>query len=112
MCSRRVLLAAAAAVLPLPSRTAFALTLDEAKAQGLVGERPDGFVGIVDPKAPAEVRALVEEVNAKRREAYAQIAKKNGVPFDAVAALAGKKLIEKTPPGQWVMDEKGNWVRR
>lgn len=112
MCSRRLLIAGTAAVSFLPVRIASALTLEEAKAQGFVGERPDGFVGIVDPKAPAAVRALVEEVNAKRRTAYQEIAHKNGVPFEAVAALAGKKLIEKTPPGQWVMDEKGQWVRR
>lgn len=99
-------------MLLLPAAPAAALTLDEAKARGLVGERPDGFVGIVDPAAPAEVRALVEEVNAKRRAAYERIAKKNGVPLDAVAALAGKKLIEKTPAGQYVMDAQGNWVRK
>lgn len=58
------------------------------------------------------MRELVEEVNARRREAYARIAEKNGVPLDAVAVLAGKKLIEKTPPGQFVMDANGNWVRK
>jgi uncharacterized protein YdbL (DUF1318 family) len=110
--SRRLLLAATAAASFSPVRIASALTLEEAKAQGLVGERPDGFVGIVDPKAPAAVRTLVEEVNAKRRRAYEEIAQKNGVPFEAVAALAGQKLIDKTPPGQWIMDAKGNWVRR
>lgn len=94
------------------ARPALALTLDEAKAQGLVGERPDGFVGIVVTNPPPELRALVGEVNDKRRAAYEEIARKNGVPVDAVAALAGRKLIEKTPPGQWIMDAQGNWMRK
>lgn len=112
MRTRRSALALAGGLLLVGALPALALTLDEAKAQGLVGERADGYVGVVDPSAPAEVRRLVEDVNAKRREAYEQIAKKNGVPVDAVAALAGAKLIEKTPPGQYVMGADGRWRRK
>ncbi len=97
------------ALAPLP---ALALTLAEAKARGWVGERIDGYLGIVTPDAPAAVRKLVEEVNAKRRKAYEEIARKNGVPVEAVAVIAGRKAIEKTPSGQYVMGEDGRWHRK
>ena len=91
---------------------AFAAALDEAKAAGQVGERIDGYLGVVDAGAPGEVRALVDEVNAERRAKYEQIAKKQGAPLAAVAQIAGKKLIERTPAGQYVLDAGGQWRRK
>jgi len=91
---------------------AWADGLDAAKAAGQVGERPDGYLGLVSPSAPAAVQQLVEEVNAKRKAKYAEIAKQNGTSAAAVAALAGPKLIERTEPGQYVMDAGGRWVKK
>jgi hypothetical protein len=88
-----------------------ALDLDTARAQGLVGEQSDGYVGAVSPSASGDVKALVAEVNGKRRAAYADIAKKNGTAPDAVAALSGQKLIERAPAGQWIGD-KGRWTQK
>lgn len=88
-----------------------ALDLDTARAQGLVGERSDGFVGAVSAAPSADVTALVSEVNAKRRAAYAEIAKKNGTAPEAVAALSAQKLIERAPAGQWIF-EKGSWMQK
>jgi hypothetical protein len=45
--------------LPLPS---WGLTLEEAKTQGVVGEQADGYLGVVQPGAPAEVQALVNKI--------------------------------------------------
>ena len=105
-----VLLATALATVAL---AAPALDLDEAKSRGLVGERPDGYLGIVEPgNAGAEVREVVESVNARRREEYARIAERNGVSLEVVRQLAGKKAIERTPPGQWVLLPDGRWTRK
>ena len=113
LCNRRTWLwASLAGIALLTAPRAWALSLEEAKAQGWVGERPDGLLGVVKPDAPDEVRELVDRINARRLEKYAEIAKKRGVPVDAVAVIAGRKLIEKTPPGWYVMDEKGNWYRK
>lgn len=106
----RPLLAGLLAALAL---TAAALGLDEAKARGLVGERPDGYLGIVAPaSAGTEVRELVESVNARRRDEYRRIAEANGVSLDVVRQLAGKKAIERTPAGQWVLLPDGRWTRK
>ena len=111
----RVLLQAGAMLLlvcGLLAGPALAISLDEAKAQGLVGERVDGFVGTVDAKAPAEVRELVERINAERRARYEELAQQRGVPMDAVARIAGEKLIERTPAGQFVTDAGGRWRQK
>jgi hypothetical protein len=77
-----------------------------------VGERPDGYLGAVASPAPAEIRALVDRINAERSQRYAEIAVQRGTTPAAVAALAGQKLVERTPPGQYYLDADGNWVKR
>ena len=87
-----------------------ALDLAEAKAKGLVGEQADGYLGVVS--GGGEASALAREVNAKRRAEYAEIAQKRGTTVEAVAALAGKKLVERTPGGQYVRGSGGGWVKK
>lgn len=112
--TRRVLMQAflgiivfGAAVVP----AAWALELDEAKAKGWIGERRDGYVGVIDG-APAEALALVGRINDERREVYTGVATQNGVPLPQVEALAGQKLISRAAPGQFVMDASGRWIRK
>lgn len=57
-------------VLTLLPMAAFALTLDGARAQGLVGEDWTGYIAAVSPNPSKDVQALITEVNAKRRTAY------------------------------------------
>ncbi len=110
---RTATLAVASALLLLVAAPAAqAETLDAAKAAGQVGERPDGYVGVVDANAPPAVKQLVDSVNAKRKAEYTRIAQQNGTAVDAVAALAGAKLIERTPPGQYVMGVDVRWVKK
>ena len=54
---------------------AVALTLDEAREKGLVGEDSTGYIGAVSPNPTKEVQALVDDVNAKRRAAYEKVAR-------------------------------------
>ena len=90
--------------------TAVAGPLDDAKAAGLVGEQVDGYVGAVT--GDSSVQALVDEVNAGRKAKYAEIANKRGAPVDAVAAIAGKKLIERAGAGQFVLGDDGRWTQK
>jgi uncharacterized protein len=89
-----------------------AASLDQAKAAGQVGERIDGYVGVVDAGAPGDVKALVEQINAERKAKYAEIAQKQGAPVAAVAQIAGKKLIERAPKGQYIMGTNGQWQKK
>lgn len=90
--------------------SAFAVSLDEAKGKGLVGEEPTGYLGAV--VSSADVNSLVQDINAKRRDKYQQIAEQNRTPVAAVEALAGKKAIENTPPGQFVKSPGGGWTKK
>ena len=95
--------------LPLPS---WGLTLEEAKSQGVVGEQPDGYLGIVQPGASAEVQALVNDVNQKRRQMYEDIARRNSTKLEAVEMLAGKTAIDNTRPGNFIRSPSGQWVKK
>jgi uncharacterized protein YdbL (DUF1318 family) len=98
-------------VLALAGAVSARLELDGAKTAGLVGEKPDGYVAAVDPNPSPEVKALVADVNVKRRAAYERIARENGAPLADVAALAGKKLIEGAEKDTWVY-VGGRWQRQ
>jgi uncharacterized protein YdbL (DUF1318 family) len=108
---RALLLAAALALAGLPA-TAAAASLDQAKSQGLIGEQADGYLGVVAAGAPADVKALVADVNQKRKREYQAIAQRNKTSLDAVEALAGKKAIDLTAPGQFVRLPSGQWVKK
>ncbi len=90
---------------------ALASPLDDAKAAGHVGEQADGYLGVA-PGAPESAQALVDQINAGRGSKYAEIASKNALSPAAVAAAAGKKLVGRTPSGQWYRDSSGQWKRK
>lgn len=101
------LLAAAALALGV----AHAAPIDDAKADCQVGERIDGYLGVVDGASPddAALRRM-REVNQQRAAAYGDLAAKNGVTVDVTAKLTAEKLINKAPSGHCVQDEGGSWV--
>ena len=99
------------ALLAVPAGVALADPLGDAKRAGSVGERPDGYLGVVGNANP-QVMALVQDINGKRRQKYSAIAKKNGTSVAAVAALAGSKLVANAAPGEYVMSDSGQWVRK
>lgn len=106
--SRTLLLACMLLLVPM----SFALTLQEAKIEGLVGEQRNGYVGLVMDSAPAEVMALARDVNNQRRELYQQIARQNNLTVEQVAALAFEKAVEATPAGQYLQDPSGAWAKK
>src|SRR5262245_35002705 len=87
-----------------------AAPLDDAKAAGLIGERPDGFVAAVQPNPPPDIAAIVQQVNAKRRAAYEQIAAEENVSADQVGALAAEKIKRQAPSGEFFMSSDGTWA--
>ncbi len=107
-----LLMVLALALGPMTAGPALADALGDAKAQGLLGERPDGYLGLVKANAPGSVQSLMRNINRKRRDHYAGIAKKNGTPRSAVEAIVGAKLVGKAAPGTYVMDANGRWMRK
>ena len=58
------------------------------------------------------VKALVSDVNAKRKARYQQIADQQGVPLSEVEKVGGAAALEKTQPGHFVMDMSGRWRKK
>lgn len=88
---------------------AAALDLQDAKSQGLVGEAPSGYLETV--KSTPETKQLIKEINAKRKEHYQAIAKKNNTSLDSVEKMGGKKTLKKTPAGQYIKTD-GKWKKK
>ena len=103
------LLIGAAALAP---SSAEAADLDDAKRQGWVGERPDGYVGLVRGGAPADIQALVTRINGDRRNGYEKVAQRTGASVREVAILAGRRLIGSAPPGTYILTATGEWIRK
>lgn len=106
----RVPAALLGAVLTLATLGAHASPLDDAKGAGEVGEQADGYLGIVHPPGSPAIQALVNSINAERRERYQAIADRNGITLAQVEALAGKKAIEKTESGRWIRLPDNGWI--
>ncbi len=71
----------------LTTSIALASPLTQPKADGLIGEQANGYIGLVRQDVPAEIRKLVDEVNAKRKAGYQKIATKQGVSLESVGQL-------------------------
>jgi len=88
----------------------FAIDLQSAKSQGLVGETTTGYLEAVR-QPTAEVKALVNDINDQRKQKFKEIAARNNTSLEAVEQLAGKKAIEKSSPGSYVKIG-GSWQQK
>jgi uncharacterized protein len=99
--------------LMLPASVAHADALDDARAAGLLGERPDGYVDVVTASPTPDIVQLKDTINAQRRKIYQQLAGEKGVPVEEVGALAAEKTIaQRLKPGMYYMDSSGQWVQK
>ncbi|PVZ86681.1 DUF1318 domain-containing protein [Serratia sp. S1B] len=87
-----------------------ALTLDEAKQQGRVGETLSGYIAPL--KQDAETLDLVKKINQGRAEKYREVADDNNIAPDSVARMAGQKLVTRAPTGEYVRGINGQWLKK
>ncbi len=92
--------------------TTYAVTLQEAKEQGLVGEQRDGYIGLVVNSAPSDVAALIRDINGQRRTRYQQIAQQNNISVEQVGALAYERAVAATRSGHYIQNAGGSWQRK
>ena len=83
--------------------------LGQAKAQGLVGEQANGYLGVVQNSNDAA--DIVKLINDARRAEYARLAQQNNIAVADVEAMAGKKALERTSSGHLILLD-GNWVKK
>ena len=88
------------ALLLVPS--AWALTLDEARQQGRVGETLSGYVAA--RQQDDETLALVKRIHDGRTQQY--------LTTSEVARIAGEKLVSRAGSGEYVRGINGQWLRK
>lgn len=91
---------------------AIAQSLDALRKSGVVGERYDGYLVLRQANAPADVRSLVTQVNAKRKKIYEERAKQQNVPADQVGQVYAKEIFQSAPSGTWFLGADGRWVKK
>lgn len=84
---------------------------DSLRATGQVGEQSDGFLACVS-SCDAATREAVNSVNARRAEAYRDVAKRTGVTEAAAAQAAAQRVIAGLPSGQQYRPQGGGWTRK
>lgn len=87
--------------------------IEQAKAQGIIGELSTGYLGIVDAsKATPDLKRRVDEVNAGRLQGYTEIAQKTGQTVQIVGQLAAEKQFERAEPGELVKPDGESWTKK
>jgi len=85
--------------------------VDAARAVGSIGERFDGYIGVVAPVSGV-VRSQVATINIRRRSLYSSLAARKGVSPQDVGITAGCQLLATIGVGQSYMWSDGIWRRR
>ena len=82
-----------------------------ARESGQVGEKMDGYLGIVGASS-APLQAMVNDINNRRRAVYAEQAQANNATLEEYAFTAGCLAISRTSPGEMYQAPDGSWQRR
>lgn len=82
-----------------------------ARAAGQVGEKMDGYLGVVGGGSPA-LRAMVDDLNIKRRAVYSQKAQAQHATVEEYAFTSGCLLIAQTAAGEKYQAPDGSWQTR
>ena len=104
-----VLLAALA--LPAPAIAQRDPAYEAARQSGQVGEKMDGYLGVVGSQ-PAAIQTMVADLNRQRRENYTQRAQAQSVTLQEYALTQGCVLIARTAPGEKYQAPDGSWQTR
>lgn len=84
---------------------------DAARAAGQVGEKMDGYLGIVGAETP-ELRRIVNDINIKRRAVYTEKAQAANATLEEYAFTSGCIAISRTTAGEMYQAPGGSWKQR
>ena len=82
-----------------------------ARAKGQVGEKPDGYLGMVGQQSSA-IDKLTADLNIQRRANYTARAQAQKVTLQEYAFAQGCELIVRTVPGEKYQAPDGSWQTR
>lgn len=88
-----------------------ASSISDLKSEGVIGELPDGYIGLVSSSASSDAKRMVADVNAKRKSIYQKQAAKNNISLNEVQKIAAKRNFSKTRAGHYIK-VNGSWVKK
>ena len=94
------------------SANSFALSMDQAKSQGLIGENSSGYLASVKANPSAAVTAVINSINAKRKAAYVKTAASANVSIDVVEKRVAQRLSSKAAKGAYLRNAAGVWYKK
>ncbi|HXG81864.1 MAG TPA: YdbL family protein [Sphingomicrobium sp.] len=103
-----VALVALAVAAPVPAQDPAAIL--QARRAGLIGERYDGYLGVVRPIS-AQLRSQVSAINIRRRALYSDLAARKGVSPEEVGITAACSLLRRIGVGEYYLPGQGGWQR-
>ena len=106
---KRLLIGAALALLAGPGQAQDAVI--SARASGIIGERYDGYLGVVATLTPS-LRSQVAAINIKRRALFSDLAARRGVSAQDVGVAAACALLGRVAIGEAYQLADGQWRRR
>ena len=106
-----IAMAIGAAGLSVPAMAQRDPAYAKARAAGQVGEKMDGYLGVVGAPTPA-LTAIVNDINIKRRALYTDKAQAAHATIEEYAFAAGCQAILATSPGEKYQAPDGNWKTR
>jgi len=93
-------------------QSAWAIDIHAAKDQGLVGEATSGYLAAVQSPASADVKALIADVNKKRKAQFETAARKTSTTLAQVQNRFYELAVQKTQAGHYYQDPAGKWVKK
>ncbi len=83
----------------------------KARADGKVGEKVDGYLGVVGAATP-ELQRIVDDINIKRLALYTRKAQENNATIEEYARAVGCDLISRTAAGEKYQAPDRSWKTR
>jgi uncharacterized protein YdbL (DUF1318 family) len=108
---KRALVILMAALLDPAAAGAQSPALSQAIQAGQVGERYDGYMGLVG-QSSAEVRRQVAAINIHRRKLYTDLSARRDVTTELVGMATGCQLLSQLAIGEAYMLSDRVWRRR
>lgn len=84
---------------------------EAARADGSIGEKPDGYLAVVSG-GDGQLQKMVSDINLKRKQVYTDRAAAEGSTVEQFAFTAGCNTIARTKPGEKYQAPDGSWKTR
>jgi uncharacterized protein YdbL (DUF1318 family) len=105
------LVALASLALPVSAPAQDPAEILAARRAGLIGERFDGYVGLVTSNVSQDLRRQVSALNIRRRTLYSNLAARKGVSPEEVGVTAACSLFRRIGVGEYYLLGQGGWRR-